>query len=210
MQEPPAALRDGGCRAGGFFVRILLLSVCVASWSCAARSVTIGVFADSTGADCRLRIPFPGNPVTVFVVAGSLDDLAPDGFVSSVFRIAGLPPGWSAQVLSTPGAAFAVGDALGSGVAIGYSTCIVGPSHVLMELAITPASSVQDVPLAIVPHDEDDGTCFNNRCGPCPRFCGCDFLPACYCADGIVSRINGPCEVVVEPESWSGWKSLFR
>ena len=45
---------------------------------------TIGVFADTLGTNPILEIPFPGNLVSVFVVA-ALDGLQPDGMTTSQF-----------------------------------------------------------------------------------------------------------------------------
>jgi hypothetical protein len=130
--------------------------------------VSIGVYADSSGTNCNLEIPFPGDPVRTFVVA-SLEGIIADGVVLSVFRIAGLPEGWTSEVISTPLGMWA-GDPFAEGVHIGYSTCMEDPSIVLMQVEITPTSSVQDVTLSVAPHRDDTGRCHISTCGLCPKF----------------------------------------
>ena len=165
-------------------VRFLLATV-VALLASRAHSMNIGVFADAAGTDCSLAVPYPGNPTHVFVVV-TLDDIAPDGIALGSFRIVGMPEDWTTEVISTPGASVAIGDVLQRGGFLAYSVCMGSAPQVLMELAITPTSAAENVAITVDSNLDDDGNCFLNSCGPCPRFCGCAGVPACYCASTVV------------------------
>ena len=185
-------------------VRLMIIAfVAVASlWGKGAPAMSIGVFADSLGTDCRLVIPFPGDPVTLFVVA-KLEGLEGDGVVDASFRITGFPDDWTREVIATPGGIL-IGEVFGAGAYVVYSNCIVNTPLVLMKLRLSPTSSVQQgLTVSVTANREDAGLCFLNPCGPCAKFCGCDGLPACYCAAAIVSRINSSCSVAVGEDTWS-------
>lgn len=191
--------------------RLMLASslLVVALWAPRAAAMSIGVFADSLGTECSLTIQFPGDPVTLYVVA-SLEGLEDDGVVNGSFRVTGIPENWTREVIATPDG-YLFGDVFGPGAYVVYSNCIVNTPLVIMKLRVTPTASIQQgVAVSIAANSEDTGACFLSSCGPCAKFCGCDGVPACYCATVIGSRINAPCSVAVRSDTWSILKSLFR
>jgi len=188
---------------------MVIVFVAVASlWAKGAPAMSIGVFADSLGTDCSLSIPFPGEPVTLFVVA-SLQGFEDDGVVNESFRISGVPANWTRDVIVAPGA-YLVGDVFGAGGCLLYANCIVNTPLVLMKLRISPTSSVQQGTTVSVTAISEEAECFLWSCGPCARFGGCSQPAHCYCASEIASRINGACSVAVTSDTWSVMKVLFR
>lgn len=193
----------------------LLLALIVALVPVQVFGLAIGVFADPAGTDCNLAIPYPGGPITAYVVA-TIDGEAPDGVVAASFRIAGLPAGWTASISSVdPAANLALGQPFVDGAILAYPGSVSG-DRVLMTISIHPSGLVQNGALVILPHAD----MFAQRCGfegipcgaPCPRFCSFNgFGLDCLCAEPRGSTINGnPCVVSTRGAAWSRIKELYR
>ena len=181
----------------------------------AALAHSLGVFADPLGTDCNLVIPYPGGSVTAYVV-GAIDATATLGVQGEVFRIGGLPQGWTASVVASgPDINLVFGDPFVEGASIGYSHCVTG-TRVVLVLSITPSSSVENVSLAILPHTNPQA----RWCGfegqvctePCPIFCACNGLGEdCRCVDSLPATINGRgCFVGTEARTWGRLKVTYR
>lgn len=125
----------------------LVFALAVALCPRMAFCLSIGVSADPAGTDCNLVIPFPGAAVAY--VVGSIDGGTPNGVEGTSFRIAGLPTGWTAAVLTVdPAASLLVGDPFGDGVAMAYPGSVTG-NRVLFTLLIQSASPVSSGALVI-------------------------------------------------------------
>jgi hypothetical protein len=175
---------------------------------------TIGVFSDSAGTDCSLSIPYPGPPVTTYVI-GTLEGDSAAGIILAAFGIDGLPAGWIATVTDVdPDATVTVGNVFEQGIQLAYPTCTSG-RRTLLRLSILPTSAAENVTLHIVPHAQYAGCGFEGRaCSvePCANFCGCgDIAIDCYCAQEVPGVINGPpCVVATAAETWGRVKRWYR
>ena len=173
---------------------------------------TIGLFADSLGTDCNLQIPFPGGPVKVYAL-GTLRGTVASGVISAVFKVSGLPVGWSAVVTAGPQVNAMAGDPFAEGVALAYPACMVSGPLLLWTAEITPTNPVQDVDLQVAPHVQYGDSCFwSHDCGrACAHFCDCNGIPVCICAESVPSHINGaPCSVGVAKAGWGYLKIFYR
>ena len=178
-------------------------------WVPGACCQSIGIYADSSGTDSSLQIPYPGPPVTIFVVANP-EGIQHDGITTASFRIAGLPDGWSAQATPSPVVTVAIGDVFDDGVQMAWSYCIIEPV-VLMRVSVTSATSFQDATIELETHRSEDGNCFFLTCGPCVKFCGCDGIPRCYCPETVPACINGDgCALTIDARTWTVMKALFK
>lgn len=192
-----------------------ILTLAVALWSSAAHGHSIGVFADPLGTDCNLVIPYPGGPVTVYVV-GTIDETAVWGVIGGGFRIGGLPQGWTGSVSAYgPGVNIALGNPFAEdGVLFAYPNNVSG-HRVFLVLSITPSSPVEGVGLVILPHAD-----LYLPCGfegydcpePCPFFCAFNGLGYnCHCAESLSTTINGlPCTVATTNSTWGGVKCVYK
>src|SRR5262245_23499680 len=97
----------------------------------AALAHSIGVFADPLGTDCNLVIPYPGGPVTAYVVR-TIDPTATLGANAGPLRIEGLPPGWTAAVTAGPDINFISGNPFADGVSFSYPHCVAGTRVILV------------------------------------------------------------------------------
>jgi len=189
----------------------LTLALATASAS-AAWSQSIGVFADPQASDCNLVIPYPGPPVTAYVI-GTIDGEV-EWYITWKFRITGMPEGWGVEAIADPASNVHIGDVFGSGIAMSYPECQPHAPPVLLTLVITPTSAVQNAAVEIVHHVDtlscglDGGQCY----WTCPGFCGCEGIEShCHCVTAWHSTINGtPCVTGAQSRAWSGVKALFR
>jgi hypothetical protein len=109
----------------------------------------IGVYQDSLASTCNLEVPFPGPPVSAYVV------FTPGGNVDSIggarLRVDGLPSGWSATVSPNPNASLAGGDLFGFGGQILFAECQSG-AVVLWYVTFHPTSLVSNHELRVRYH----------------------------------------------------------
>lgn len=134
----------------------------LAATLCAAPSSaqTLGVWADSLETDCNIIAPYPGDPVTAYII-GTMTNEEGQCAIGGAFRIDGLPAGWTTDIVSvTPEPILLLGDPFGDpGVHLGFPGC-VPDLHFVMTVSITPTSAVSNVTLLPVPHAEAiEGAC---------------------------------------------------
>ena len=174
-----------------------------------ASGQTFGIYADSAGVECRLDAPYPGGTVTAYLVAGFTTPVEVSG-VS--FRIVGIPTGWLARVMPTPGISM-LGDALQDGAVLLLScTTLVFP-RVIATLELTPTTEVTNASLVLSPNATVAPMCsWEAPCPePCPFFCECGaFGGPCYCPTTSLLTLNGPCTTAIETVPWGTAKRVYR
>jgi hypothetical protein len=190
----------------------MILTICAFADTVCAQ--TIGVFADSNGTDCNLRMTTTGVPVRAYVVITVSPRQDDDGFVAAWFRIQGFPTEWQSMLVATPRANIVLGDAFGDGMIIARSYCERATRYVLAVFELLPTTVVDHHPLSVLPHEPFSGCGLEgSNCGsPCPHVCGCTtFARRCECLKSIPTYINGdPCLVRVQSTDWSSHKTLYR
>ena len=188
-------------------MRSVALPLLISFWSQAALGHSIGVFANPQGTDCNLIIPYPGGPVTAYVV-GTIDGSEALGASSVTFRI-GLPEGWAGGLLAVdPGASGIWGSPFVEGIDLTYQDCVTG-SRVLLTVAIAPTTVVDNASLVILPATNP----FGGQPCACPLFWSCNDGSGghCLCVEPLRATINGaPCAVGIQNWSWGRVKGIFK
>ena len=178
----------------------------------AATSSTIGLFFEPGCSKCSTTLA-PGAETTLYINAVRDWD-AEFPLVYAEFRVVGLPAGWSATCTPNPEAFFVIGDPFGVGIRISFvNNTLLGECINLVTCNVAATSVATDVYLTVVHHQtEPNGWCYPPApvitCEP-----GRGGPPECVLCIRAESQaiINGPeCSVAVQPNHWSGVKSLYR
>lgn len=156
--------------------------------------------------DCRAVIAPPFQVDTLHVVAALFGDAATQGITGAEFRVEGFPTTWFPIASVDPGAT-ATGNPLGTGSAVAFFGCQAPPNGVVHLFSIvyfpTDAAVHNLVVTAASPPADPAFDC------PVMRLCG-ESRPR-LCVSGGWFRFNNidPCELGVEPASWSQVKALY-
>lgn len=172
-----------------------------------ASGQTIRIYADSTCGSCNVQVPFPGGTVFYTVLHPGSAQAAS----SVVFRVTGLPSGWTTITQRLHATAFDVidGDPFGAGVAYSFP-CRTGECIPLFRTLVLPSTAVSDVTLSVTHHALDCGRPFPWDCFP-PRVFLCEEGLAAISEDAA-GVINGDreCTVSVRSVTWGEARSLYR
>jgi len=201
-------------------VRTLILLLCTLAgmsiqWGTTSAQ-TLALWADSLETNCNIVAPYPGGPVTAYII-GTMSNGADGCALSGSFRIDGLPSGWSASIVSIePPPNLVLGDPFDvTGVYITYPGCVINRRFV-MQISITPGSAETNVAIVPVPHtDFSTAICgFEGlNCIPgCANFCTDNgFGYDCNCFEPRGTTINGAaCFVAVAESAWGEVKTRYR
>ena len=183
----------------------MVAALCIVCAPRLAPASCIAISTEPALVYCRAVIAPPFTLGTLHVLAVLFVDQAADGCTGAEFRIDGFPAGWFKTATPNP-ASTAIGDPFGSACSIAFPACQGAPNQsvLLYTLTYLPTDMLvhsMNVVAAAPPYD--------------PQF-NCPVMRLCngqrYCVSGGYFRFNdlGPCEVAVEPVSWSGVKALYR
>jgi hypothetical protein len=112
-------------------LRVVVLLTLVLAAAAPAWSNSIGLFSTPDCSSCNLTIPL--GETGVFYVR-AIPTVYPLCFYGPELRIVGVPAGWAAVAVRNP-AAFVLGDVLGAGANIAFSTSQAGSCVPLVEPA---------------------------------------------------------------------------
>ncbi len=176
------------------------LVVLISLVSRTARSDTIGLYSDPSGASCNVVAAFPGI-TSVYVVHET------DGATASVFQ-ARKPECWTGAVWIGDAPLYCPGVGCGDsqwGIALNYGACMVGPIHVLTINYFVAGSSASCCLYPLRGHPDY---------GPeHPMVADCNYET--QSAQGLMATVNGngtcPCgyPVPVEETTWGALKTLY-
>ena len=139
-------------------------------------------------------------------------DYIPGAYVggSYEFRLAGIPPEWSATAIPNPEAVVVLGDPLGGGTNVGFANCSPGEDSrvVLFTIEVQPTSA-EVISLTLEAHTLPSNLNFD-----CPHmwFCAPVFGAICFPPEalGTIRSDGGSCVVSVRDEAWTDVKHLYR
>jgi len=189
--------------------RLVLLATFWSFTPAGASNGAIGLYFDADCATCSHTVSI-GVPFTLFVNA-TLEGATVDGTLGAEFRITGMPAGWYTQAVPNPLVEIAVGDPLGGGTAIAFTSCTAPPPPCinLYTVWVVPTTSAENLRLqveqAISPACE---TLPPSLCTP--LLVGCDIAYTRYPATGGTAILNGPpCAVATQLVTWSRVKQMY-
>lgn len=178
---------------------LLLSQTPVTIWA-----ASIGLFSDPACGDCNLSVP-PGQMATFYVAALPLgfEPSRPDG---AEFRVAGLPSEWQATVQPNPQASIVIGDPLGAGTNIAFSTGQPGSCVTLFTVQVLATTAASEITLQVLPHSTPSNPNF-----VCPVMVMDWIAYTRVCVDGGSMFVNSTrvCSVSLQPATWTALKRLY-
>ena len=183
------------------FVALLVMSVAVR-----AHSASIGLFSTPDCSSCNLVAPPAG--ASTFYIRALTEGINPDyGFVGAGLKVVGLLAEWSTIVTPNP-QALAIGDPFGpSGAHIAFSSHVPGSCIDLYTVTLISPSTATDVALRV------EGVPAGWNPTVCPYFVpGCSICDFVICVEGGALFVNSEseCQVPIETNHWTKFKSLYR
>jgi len=187
-------------------IAALVFALCPASAPRFASASCIALSKQSGVVDCRAVIAPPFMAGTLYVLAALFADDAVAGITGAEFRIEGFPASWFTSAVLNP-AWTATGDPLGTGCSVAMPSCQGGPGSSNLVLLYTLTYFPTDMAVHIVN--------VVTSSPPADPLFDCPVVKMCngdrYCVTGGYFWFNdfGPCEVGLQPATWSQVKALY-
>jgi len=188
-------------------VRVLaLLSLAALLAAGPAAASSIGVFFAADGSDCDATQAL-FTPLDIYIMAVLGGDAAQGGITGAEFRMDGIPPGWFNSATANPVGTVALGNPIGGGCNLGFSSCQSGALVLLYTINSFATTSLSNLTYRVLPHSTPSNPFF-----PCPLLVICDAPDYTkVCVPGGTAFVNGgACTVGVAPTSWTGVKALYH
>ena len=184
------------------------LSMSVSSSPVHASRIVVSAAPDLE--ECSLTME-AGMPVTVYALAVLGGDAAAPGITGAEFRIIGFDRMWAVVSVPNPAQVVDMGDPVGSGCVLLFSSCLPPANRIVLLYTITvlPFVVSSNHIVRVIEHANPSDSNFL-----CPWLLLCNQPNETrLCVPDGVSCINGStaCCMIdpVEPTSWSRVKSLF-
>jgi hypothetical protein len=149
-----------------------------------------------------------------FFVRFITDGLPAQQFMTSAgFKIAGLPPEWTAVATPHPDARVAIGSVFGSGASIAFSSAQEQSCSLLYSVMLeAPAAREVTDGFVLEVRSPDPPISPESACPWISVVCALGPCDIVYCVDGGRLFVNTPgdCTVDAVSEPWSSIKALFR
>jgi hypothetical protein len=183
----------------------LVMALCLAG---SASAQSIGIFFTPEATDCDGAIP-ANSGFTFYIIAILGAGPTADGVTGAEYRITGNDPGWFANYTPGPGSNLALGTPIdGVGANVAWPGCQDPGNGLLLLGTISGFSPAPAVERTMRVEMRNPPTNINFMC-PLVTLCDAEFTKLCVAGGEAFVNRSIPCNVGVEPATWTQVKGLY-